>query len=193
MAAIGGIGMGSMGISAAHATTYTDQLYSYTSETAPYMDFVRGGAPYGTLFIYYSTMQYAGSVLTPTRRKITMKAGSGNGTTDDCVTNQGWLPKSTDNAGTHRLYYPRYEVNHQTSSTVVKGSVWNLGSHICSKDTVTRTELFIHSEGGNGGSWTASNYYSAGCVKIDQGDRSYLANVYNWPVYGASSTTMDVN
>ncbi|MFC4109706.1 hypothetical protein [Micromonospora zhanjiangensis] len=168
------------------ASAYSDVLQSdcQSSKTNPTMTFDKGTAPYGNLYTYYSSAAYCGSQLMATRRKVTMKAGSGDGTSNDCTSNKGWLPNGS--------YTPRYEVNHQTSSTVVKGSVWNLGNKLCSAGTVTRTELFIHSQGGNGGSWTESNYKSAGCIKINQTDRTYLKSLYDQPVYGSSSTKLTV-
>jgi hypothetical protein len=150
----------------------------------PTFTFNKGSAPYGTLYVYYSSRAYCDSTLTSVRRKVTMKAGSGNGSSNDCAKNEGWLPNGQ--------YDARYEANHQTDSKVVKGSVWYLGSHECSKGTVTRTELFLHSQGGNGGSWTDSNYKSEGCIKINQDDRSYLKDIWDAPVYGASKATLKV-
>jgi hypothetical protein len=151
----------------------------------PNMVFDKGSAPNGQLRVYYSKSAYCGSTVGKERRKVTMPAGSGNGTTNDCTSNKGWLPNGS--------YKPRYEKNHQTSSAVVKGSVWSLGNKKCTHgEGVTRTELFIHSQGGNGGGWAASNYKSEGCVKINQTNRTYLAGLYNAPIYGAGSTTMTV-
>ena len=183
-AALLGLTMGSSEITRAYA--YTDAVTStcQSASANPSFNFNKGSAPYGTLYAYYSGAAYCGSLLLKTRHKVTMKAGSGDGTTNDCATNHGWLPNGS--------YTARYEVNHQTSSTVVKGSVWNLGSHRCSAGTVTRTELFIHSQGANGGSWTESNYKSQGCIKINQTDRSYLKSLWDRPIYGASNTTLSV-
>lgn len=184
VAAFLGLTMGASQITQAHA--YTDVVASgcLSAKTNPTFTFDKGSAPYGTLYAFYSSAAYCGSAVLPVRRKVTMKAGSGDGTSNDCTSNRGWLPNGKYNA--------RYEVNHQTSSTVVKGSVWNLGNKVCSAGTVTRTELFIHSQGGNGGSWTESNYKSAGCIKINQTDRSYLKSLWDVPIYGASSTTLNV-
>jgi hypothetical protein len=183
VAAVYGLSAGLSGENIALA--YTDQLYACQgSKKAPWMHFKKGDAPHGTLYVYYSTTAYCGAQTSPVRRKIIMVSGSGDGTSDSCVRNHGWLPNGT--------YSPRYEKNHQTDSAVVKGSVWYLGDKACSSGRM-RTELFIHSQGGNGGSWSDRNYTSNGCIKINQTDRSYLAKFYNLPVYGASSTSLDVD
>lgn len=170
-----------------NAQAYTDTLVSecLTSTQNPSMTFDKGTAPYGTQYTYYSTTLWCASRLMIMRRKVTMKAGSGNGTSNACIKFAGWLPNGS--------YRPIYEVNHQTSSTVVKGSVWYLGTHLCGGvGSTLRDGLFLHSQGANGGSWTEANYKSEGCVKINQTDRTYLKSLYDRPIVGASATTMTV-
>lgn len=190
-AAMGGLAFGFANITPAEAYTDTIKSSCLSAMDDPYMQFNKSSAPMGTLYTYYSAHEECNGALKVIRRKVTMVAGSGNGSSDACESSAGWLPNGS--------YNPRYEVNHQTSSAVVKGSVWDLGSHRCttSSTSTLRTELFIHSQGGNGGSWTGTssspgNYKSAGCIKINQGDRTYLAGLYNRPIYGTSRTEMDV-
>lgn len=123
-AAAMGLIAGLSGISQANAYTDVVSATCQASRVNPTMTFNKGAAPYGTLYTYYSEKAYCGSQLLAVRRKVTMKAGSGNGTKNECKSFAGWLPNGTYNA--------RYEVNHQTSSPVVKGSVWALSNKTCS-------------------------------------------------------------
>ena len=168
-----------------NAQAYTDTLLAecLTSSQNPSMTFDKGTAPYGTQYTYYSTTLWCASRLMIMRRKVTMKAGSGSGSTDTCLTNSGWLPNGTT--------FSRYEVNHSQGSAVVLGSVWYLGDMPCPTGKL-RTQLFLHSQGANGGSWTEANYKSDGCVKINQTDRTYLKSLYDRPIFGASATTLTV-
>jgi hypothetical protein len=149
------------------------------------MKFDKSTAPFGTLYLYYSANAYCGSQLMVTRKKVTMKAGSGNGSNNECTKNAGWLPNGT-------YSNIRYERDHQTNSKVVKGSVWYLGDKLCQGGSTKRTELFIHSQGANGGAWAEANYKSEGCIKINQEDRTYLAGLYNRPIYGMAGTDLHV-
>ncbi|MET9633436.1 hypothetical protein ABZX92_38860, partial [Lentzea sp. NPDC006480] len=112
------------------------------------------------------------------RHRITMRAGSGNGNENDCTTNQGWLPDgnySNNNDGNgDRDHFTHYYKDWGNS--VVTGWVWDLGDKICYNGSKYRTELFIHSQGTGG--WSDSNYGSAGCVKINQTDRSHLHTMF---------------
>lgn len=112
-----------------------------------------------------------------TRYRISQRAGSGNGNTNDCTSNQGWLPNGfydpddSDTGSTMKHY------NKTWGSTVVRGWVWELGAKTCSTGARKRTELFIHSQGTSG--WSNSNYASQGCIKINQTDRAHLHNRWN--------------
>lgn len=183
VAALLGMTMGAAEITQAGARTDTVTATCLSTKANPSFTFNKGSAPYGDLYAYYTGAAYCGSELLATRHKVTMKAGSGDGTSNACTTNHGWLPNGT--------YTARYEKNHQTDSDVVKGSVWYLGNKECSNGTL-RTELFIHSQGGNGGGWQESNYKSQGCIKINQSDRTYIKNLWNQPIYGASNTKLTV-
>lgn len=110
------------------------------------------------------------------RYRIQQRAGSGNGNTNPCATDEGWLPNGTySGSGGHGgtdfdLYYKT------DRSEVIRGWVWYLGDRQCSNGT-WRTELFIHSQGYSG--WSVSNYASKGCIKINQVDRGHLADRHN--------------
>jgi hypothetical protein len=184
VAALLGVTMGAAEITQASARTDKVTATCQTTKAKPSFTFDKGTAPYGKLYAYYTGAAYCGSTIMATRHKVTMKAGSGTGTSNDCTTGAGWLPNGTYNA--------KYEKNHQTDSAVVKGSVWYLGSKKCSSGSTTRTALFIHSQGGNGGSWQESNYKSNGCIKVNQSDRTYLKNLWNRPIYGASKAKLTV-
>ena len=125
-------------------------------------------ATHSTLIAYVS--------VNGTRYQITQRAGSGNGNTNACVRNAGWLPDGGYNnedsdSNSHLSFY-----NKTWGNPVVRGWVWDLGNKKCSNGTL-RSELFIHSEGTSG--WTESNYKSEGCIKINQTDRSHLASMWN--------------
>lgn len=109
--------------------------------------------------------------------RISMRAGSGTGINSECVRNKGYLPDGvydpTDKDSGSTL---RFIANKRTGSSVVRGPVWQLGSKKCKPKAkerrITRTELYIHSQGASG--WSG-NYASNGCIKINQGDRAHLA------------------
>lgn len=130
---------------------------------------------------YYSKTQPLNSTLTGyishgwTRYRIAMRGGSGNGTTNDCVTNAGWLPDGTYSSGGGDAG-TRFDLMNKTwGNATVQGWVWFLDSHLCSSGTTTRTELFVHSNGIEGTTWDG-NYATQGCIKVSQGDRNHLSN-----------------
>ncbi|MEU1747996.1 hypothetical protein [Micromonospora arida] len=152
----------------APALAYTEAVQG-TGNSAPWFDFDKNpsSALNSTLTAYVSV----GGV----RYRISQRAGSGNGSTNECLSNQGWLPNGyywADGRDSTRFEH----INKTWGNEVVRGWVWNLGSKKCSGST-TRTELFIHSQGTSG--WTNSNYASNGCIKINQTDRSHLHNRFN--------------
>jgi len=156
------------------AVAYTDTFYSYDN-LHPNLYFARGGtinsdhAILGTLTAYLSFDGY--------RHRIVMTAGSGNNQLDDCVSNYGPSPDGyygySDGDSNSQLTL----MNKTWGNTVVRGWVWFMDSKRCDGGSSTlRTELFIHSQGTSG--WDDANYKSAGCVKINQVDRSWLASAY---------------
>lgn len=110
------------------------------------------------------------------RYRLTMRAGSGNGTVSECIRNKGMLPNGQyserDRIKTSSL---KWIPNKTWGSDVVRGSVWELGSMKCKPKSgeraITRSELFIHSQGKS--AWNG-NYASNGCIKINQKDRTKL-------------------
>lgn len=110
------------------------------------------------------------------RYRLSMRAGSGNGTTSECVRNKGMIPNGQyserDRIKTSSL---KWIPNKTWGNDVVRGSVWELGSMKCKpkrgERAITRSELYIHSQGKS--AWTG-NYASNGCIKISQKDRAQL-------------------
>lgn len=117
-----------------------------------------------------------------TRYASTVRAGSGNGSTNDCLTNRGWLP-----AG-HYESIPHYRKTW--GNATVQGWVWELGNKPCSNGSVTRTELFIHSSGIEGTAWNG-NYATEGCIKISQVDRADFGSWWR-SSYASSSGDLEV-
>lgn len=115
-----------------------------------------------------------------TRYASTVRGGSGDGTTNDCTSNRGWIP-----AG-HYESIPHYRKTW--GNTTVRGWVWELGSKPCHNGSVTRTELFIHSNGIEGTAWNG-NYATAGCIKVSQVDRGDFSS---WWRASYSSSTGDL-
>jgi hypothetical protein len=153
--------------SPAHA--YSQDVIGHNNDF-PFMHFYKNySSPTNSSLIAYVSVS-------GTRYQITQRAGSGNGTTNACVRNAGWLPdggynNSDSDSNSHFSFY-----NKTWGNTVVRGWVWDLGNKKCSNGTL-RTELFVHSEGTSG--WNNNNYKSEGCIKINQTDRSHLASMWN--------------
>jgi hypothetical protein len=87
-----------------------------------------------------------------------------------------WLHRADHryNDSDGRSHFTHY--NKTWGNSVVTGWVWDLGDKECyTHNGKYRTELFIHSEGTSG--WSDNNYASAGCIKINQTDRSHLHNM----------------
>ena len=94
---------------------------------------------------------------------VTVRAGSGDGTTNGCIVNHGWLPNGT---------YHVQEVFSNHTGTVT-GHAFYLNDTKCSNGTL-RSELFIHSSY----PWSSSDYYSEGCIKVNNNDINTLYNDY---------------
>lgn len=178
------------------STAMLQMPFSGLSDAGAYTETVNEQSPSAPRF-YYSKTQPHNSTLTGyvshgwTRYRISMRGGSGDGTTDDCVKDRGWLPDGTysNNGGDHGT---RFDLRYKTDGDpVVRGWVWFLDSHLCSKGTVTRNALFIHSNGIEGTPWDG-NYATAGCIKVSQGDRGHLADRHN-NAYSPANGTMHVN
>ncbi|WP_426405104.1 hypothetical protein ACN9M0_37470 [Streptomyces sp. R-07] len=116
------------------------------------------------------------------------RAGSGLGFTDDCKRAKGWLPNGNWKI---RLKSTTYNGN------LVKGYAVYLQDMKCSKGTLTRTEMLIHSEMNRDGSqgstearrWDgARDYKSNGCVKLSPDDIKKMFRLFNrdgfgWPTH----------
>ncbi|MFJ6431129.1 L,D-transpeptidase family protein [Streptomyces sp. NPDC091416] len=128
------------------------------------------------------------SVYKGTKLWATYRAGSGLGIKDDCVRGKGWLPN-----GNWRIKLRSRTYN----GNLIKGYAVYLQDMKCSKGTLTRTEMFIHSEmnrdGSRGGTerrrWDgAGDYKSNGCVKLNPTDIAKMFRLldrkgFGWPTH----------
>jgi hypothetical protein len=115
----------------------------------------------------------------PPRKTLELRwrAGSGNGSTDSCASNAGWLPNGTY-GGTFKTGF----------NGVINGIVFQLDDKKCGRNRTKRTELFIHSEMMPNGKqnpnveskrWDGPNdYFSEGCVKLKPADIKEAAKRY---------------
>jgi hypothetical protein len=153
---------------ASASRTWTETVNSQ-SPTAPRFYYPKA-SPLNTTLIAYISHGW-------TRYRIAMRGGSGNGSTNECATNAGWLPDGNYNSGGGDPG-TRFDFYRKTGGqVVVRGWVWYLGDRRCHNGT-WRTELFIHSNGIEGTTWDGS-YAAQGCIKISQIDRGHLANRHN--------------
>lgn len=108
------------------------------------------------------------------------RSGSGTGSqiTNDCAIGKGWLPVG---------WYDQWGHWENYNGTAIWGNVFWLSNKSCWNGSVTRTELFIHSEMKQDGTQHAtyepqrwdgtSDYASNGCVKLSPSD------ILNWHHY----------
>ncbi|WP_077801013.1 L,D-transpeptidase family protein [Streptomyces sp. JHA26] len=116
----------------------------------------------------------------------TYRAGSGTGVKNDCVRNKGWMPN-----GNWKIKLKSRTYNGE----YIKGYAVYLQDMKCSKRTLTRTEMFIHSEMNRDGSsgrtetrrWDgAGDYKSNGCVKLHPTDIKKMFRLLDrigWPTH----------
>lgn len=114
------------------------------------------------------------------------RAGSGDGSTDTCLKNHGWLPGGWY-GGTFK---PGFDGD-------INGLVWHLDNKRCGRGTL-RSALFIHSEmtpsgGQNCGlepeCWDgATDYLSEGCIKVKPSHIKQAAELYR-AFYGKRAGT----
>jgi hypothetical protein len=121
-----------------------------------------------------------------TKLWATYRAGSGLGVKDDCARSRGWMPN-----GTWKIKLKSRTYN----GDLVKGYAVHLQDMKCSKGTLRRTEMFIHSEMNRDGSagtterrrWDgAGDYRSNGCVKLHPNDIKKMFRLFDrkeigWP------------
>jgi len=118
---------------------------------------------------------------------VSWRAGSGNGSTDSCYRNNGWLPNG--------YYDTTLYMNYNGS--VIDGVAFRLSDKKCHNGT-PRTELFVHSEMTTSGGqncnverecWNGNgDYKSAGCIKLKPADIKSLASYYRQ--YHAAGSTI---
>lgn len=126
------------------------------------------------------------SVYQGTKLWATYRAGSGLGIKNDCVRAKGWLPN-----GNWKIRLKSRTYNGK----LIKGYAVYLQDMKCSKGTLTRTEMLIHSEMNRDGSqgsseprrWNgASDYKSNGCVKLNPTDIKKMFRLLDrigWPTH----------
>ncbi|MFG1927944.1 hypothetical protein [Cryptosporangium sp. NPDC048952] len=114
------------------------------------------------LTLYYS------SRFDRARRFVTVRAGSGQGTLDECAKNRGVLPVGR--------YTVRFRPNYRAGNPAVRGDVWRVSDHVCRNRKTVRNDLFIHSSGAPGAPFR--HYRTLGCIKVDQADRARLASAW---------------
>jgi hypothetical protein len=133
---------------------------------------------------------YMTDVTSGIRYRIAARAGSGDGSTNECYTNHGWLPDGTYGRADND---PNSTVEHMYKTwgnTTVRGNVWSLGSKVCDNGT-PRTELFIHSNGIEGTPWN-NNWKTEGCIKVSQAARdAYMG--YWWIAYDGENEQLTVS
>ncbi|MEU9581582.1 L,D-transpeptidase [Streptomyces chilikensis] len=104
------------------------------------------------------------------QRQARYRAGSGDGSTDDCAAGRGWLPD-----GDWRILLK----DRRFKGGKVRGYGIRLENMRCAGGAATRTEMFVHSEmhrdGGQGDDeprrWDGeADYLSDGCVKLRPDD-----------------------
>jgi hypothetical protein len=121
------------------------------------------------------------------RLQAEYRAGSGNGSTNPCLRNQGWMPN-----GTWKIKLKSRTYNGE----LIKGyAVWLQDMKCAPNSRVTRTEMFIHSEMNRDGSqgrteprrWDGrSDYKSNGCVKLSPNDIKKMFRLLDrigWPTH----------
>jgi lipoprotein-anchoring transpeptidase ErfK/SrfK len=116
----------------------------------------------------------------------TYRAGSGTGVKNDCARGKGWMPN-----GNWKIKLKTRTYN----GNLIKGHAVYLQDMKCSKGTLTRTEMFIHSEMNRDGSagrsearrWDgAGDYKSNGCVKLNPTDIKKMFRLLDrlgWPTH----------
>jgi hypothetical protein len=155
--------MGTAGLTAAVATTTgaTTAAVPRSARTTLEFDKNASDPTRSTLTVYYDG-----------HRQARYRAGSGDGTRDDCAQRKGWLPSGS--------WAIRFK-DRRFKGAKVRGYGVALENMKCSRGTVTRTDLFIHSDMRTDGTqgdtaprrWTDTgpdDYLSDGSVKLRPAD-----------------------
>ncbi|GAA3394478.1 hypothetical protein [Cryptosporangium minutisporangium] len=111
------------------------------------------------LTLYYSSRR------DQARRFVTVRAGSGLGSLNECAKNRGVLP-----VGRYSVWF---RPNYRAGNPAVRGDVWRVSDRVCRNRKTVRNDLFIHSSGAPGAPFR--HYRTLGCIKVDQADRARLA------------------
>ena len=118
--------------------------------------------------------------------RATYRAGSGLGVQDDCARAKGWIPDGNWRIRSRTRTY---------DGDLIKGYAVHLQDMTCSRGTVTRTEMFIHSETNRDGSAGTSearrwdgpdDHKSNGCVKLHPTDIKAMFRLLDrigWPTH----------
>ena len=164
-ATLGTVGtVAALGLTAAPAAAATpvtgvyDRHYARAMPRFQYVVNVR--APQNSrLTLYYS------SRLDHARRFVTVRAGSGKGSLDECAKNRGVLPVGR--------YSVSFKSNYQAGNPAIRGDVWRVSDRVCRNRKTVRNDLFIHSSGAPGAPFR--HYRTHGCIKVNQADRARLS------------------
>ncbi|MFB7075725.1 L,D-transpeptidase family protein, partial [Streptomyces sp. NPDC056290] len=160
------------------ATALVGGLVATTTATAP-----EAHAAGGSYYLYFkkntsnpiNSKLYLMKSVANAKDKVVAKyrAGSGNGSQNECALSRGWLPGTNTKNGKYKIEF------HRTNfDGIINGYVIKLSDKKCSKGT-RRTELFVHSEmkpNGRQGTieserWDGTrDYYSNGCIKLKPAD-----------------------
>lgn len=88
---------------------------------------------------------------------------------DECARDFGPLPRG--------VYVADFMYKNWGHSDI-RGWVWSLGSKRCHNGT-WRTNFYLHSKGYPSQGWSRYDYFSLGCIKINQRDRSSLVSKWH--------------
>lgn len=102
------------------------------------------------------------------RRYVSVRAGSGLGSLNECAKKRGVLP-----VGRYSVWF---RPNYPAGNPAVRGDVWRVSDHVCANRRTVRNDLFIHSSGAPGAPFR--HYRTFGCIKVDQADRARLARAW---------------
>jgi hypothetical protein len=155
--AIGAAVIGLVGIYAVPAQASTFYYYAHFT-------FTKNSSQPNHSSLNLTIREVVSGVPRPPVVNVTVRAGSGDGTTNGCVVNHGWLPN-----GSYRVH----EAFNNNPGGIVTGHAFYLNDTYCSNGT-WRSALFIHSSY----PWSDNDYFSEGCIKVNNSDINTLYNDY---------------